>query len=92
MWAGEVPLGRSGAGRRLLRGAEPSAAGADRHIGSSGAEDAMRTDDREIVRATAEDIGGILDLQDRDLPRRGGAPSARLPRNGWKRRSPTCRS
>jgi len=42
----------------------------------------MRTDDREIVQATAEDIGGILGLQGRNLPHRDGALSARLPR-GW---------
>ena len=34
----------------------------------------------EIVQATAEDIDGIIDLQERNQPERGGALSARLPR------------
>jgi hypothetical protein len=43
-------------------------------------EDAMVIDEYEVVRAKAEDIGGILDLQERDRPERGGTLSARLPR------------
>ncbi len=39
----------------------------------------MATDDHEITLATAEDIDGILDLQERNQPERGGALSARLP-------------
>jgi hypothetical protein len=34
----------------------------------------------EIAQATAEDIGGILDLQERNQPERGGTLSARLSR------------
>jgi hypothetical protein len=51
----------------------------------------MAIDVCEIAQATAEDIDGILDLQERNQPERGGTLSARLPRDGWKRRSPTCR-
>ncbi len=51
----------------------------------------MPTEDCEIALATAEDIAGILDLQERNQPEWGGALSARLPRSGWKRRSPICR-
>ena len=40
----------------------------------------MAIDDCEIVQATPEDIDGILDLQGRNQPERGGALSARLPR------------
>jgi predicted GNAT family acetyltransferase len=40
----------------------------------------MLTGDCEIAQARAEDIGGILDLQERNQPERGGALSARLPR------------
>jgi L-amino acid N-acyltransferase YncA len=43
-------------------------------------EDAMAIDDYEVVRATAADIDGILDLQERNQPERGGTLSARLPR------------
>ncbi len=56
------------------------ATGADRHIGACGTEDAIATDDRETVQATAEGIGGIPDLQGRNLPHRDGTLSARLPR------------
>ncbi len=34
----------------------------------------------EIAQVTAEDIDGILDLQERNQPERGGTLSARLPR------------
>ncbi len=44
-------------------------------------EDAMAIDEYEVVRATAADIDGILDLQGRNQPERGGTPSARLPRD-----------
>ena len=47
---------------------------------SRAVEDAMQIDDHEITRATAEDIGGILDLQGRNLPHMDGTLSARLPR------------
>ena len=40
----------------------------------------MAIDGYEVVRATAADIDGILDLQERNLPHRGGALSARFPR------------
>ena len=40
----------------------------------------MAIDEYEVVRATAADIDGILDLQERNQPERGGALSARLPR------------
>jgi L-amino acid N-acyltransferase YncA len=40
----------------------------------------MAITDREIVQATVEEIGGILDLQERNQPERGGTLSARLPR------------
>ena len=40
----------------------------------------MLTGDCEVVRATPEDIGGILDLQKRNQPESGGTLSARLPR------------
>ena len=40
----------------------------------------MPIDDCEIVEATAEDIDGILELQERNQPERGGTLSARLPR------------
>jgi hypothetical protein len=40
----------------------------------------MLTEDCEIALATAEDIAGILDLQERNQPERGGTLSARLPR------------
>ena len=40
----------------------------------------MPIDQHEIVQAATEDIGGILDLQERNQPERGGALSARLPR------------
>ncbi len=40
----------------------------------------MPTEDCEIALATAEDIAGILDLQGRNQPERGGTLSARLPR------------
>jgi L-amino acid N-acyltransferase YncA len=40
----------------------------------------MAIDDCEITEATAEDIGGILDMQGRNQPERGGALSAPLPR------------
>ena len=43
-------------------------------------EDAMAIDEYEVVRATAADIDGILDLQERNQPERGGTLSARLPR------------
>ena len=36
--------------------------------------------DIEIAAATAEDVDGILDLQERNQPERGGMLSARLPR------------
>jgi L-amino acid N-acyltransferase YncA len=39
----------------------------------------MLIHEHEIVRATPEDIGGILDLQERNQPERGGTLSARLP-------------
>jgi hypothetical protein len=37
------------------------------------------TADIEIAAATAEDVDGILDLQERNQPERGGMLSARLP-------------
>ena len=40
----------------------------------------MVIDDHEVAHATAQDIDGILDLQERNLPHRGGTLSARLPR------------
>ncbi len=40
----------------------------------------MLTGDCEIAQARAGDIGGILDLQGRNQPERGGTLSARLPR------------
>ncbi len=40
----------------------------------------MTTNAHEIVQAAPEDIDGILDLQERNQPERGGALSARLPR------------
>src|SRR3712207_5386728 len=40
----------------------------------------MTADEPEIAEATAEDIDGILDLQERNQPERGGTLSARLPR------------
>src|SRR3712207_1011152 len=40
----------------------------------------MLTEDCEIALAAAEDIAGILDLQERNQPERGGTLSARLPR------------
>ena len=40
----------------------------------------MAIDGYEVLRATAEDIDGILDLQERNQPERGGTLSARLPR------------
>ena len=40
----------------------------------------MLIDGCEIVRATVRDIEGILDLQKRNQPERGGTLSARLPR------------
>ena len=55
-------------------------AGADRHVVPYGVEDTMLTGDCEVVRATPEDIGGILDLQKRNQPESGGTLSARLPR------------
>ena len=39
----------------------------------------MAIDDCEIVQATPEAIDGILDLQERNQPERGGTLSARLP-------------
>ena len=54
-------------------------------------EDAMANDEYEVVRATAADIDGILDLQGATSPN-GAAHCRRDSRgNGWKRRSPTCR-
>ncbi len=41
----------------------------------------MEVDDHEIVQAMAEDIGGILGLQGRNQPQRGGTLSARLPQD-----------
>jgi L-amino acid N-acyltransferase YncA len=38
--------------------------------------------DYEITLATADDIDGILDLQERNLPQRGGTLSARFP-HAW---------
>ncbi len=40
----------------------------------------MSADEPEITRAATEDIDGILDLQERNQPERGGTLSARLPR------------
>ena len=40
----------------------------------------MAIDDCEITQATAEDIDGLLDLQERNQPERGGTLSAWLPR------------
>ncbi len=40
----------------------------------------MQIDEHEIAQAAAEDIDGILDLQERNQPERGGTLSARLPR------------
>ena len=40
----------------------------------------MPIDDHEITQARAADIDGILDLQGRNQPERGGTLSARLPR------------
>jgi hypothetical protein len=40
----------------------------------------MAIDDHEITQAAADDIDGILDLQERNQPERGGTLSARLPR------------
>jgi hypothetical protein len=40
----------------------------------------MPVNNYEGVQATPEDIGGILDLQERNQPERGGTLSARLPR------------
>lgn len=37
-------------------------------------------DDYEITLATEDDIDGVLDLQERSLPHRGGTLSARFPR------------
>jgi L-amino acid N-acyltransferase YncA len=37
-------------------------------------------EDYEITLATADDIDGVLDLQERNLPHRGGTLSARFPR------------
>ncbi len=53
-------------------------AGADRHIIPYGVEDAMLTGDCEIAEARAEDIGGVLDLQERNQRGWGGRLSARL--------------
>ena len=39
----------------------------------------MAADDHEITQATAGDIDGILELQGRNQPERGGALAARLP-------------
>ncbi len=41
----------------------------------------MTTAAHEIVQAAREDIDGILDLQERNQPERGGTLSARLPRD-----------
>jgi hypothetical protein len=45
----------------------------------------MATSDYEIIQATAKDIDGILDLQERNQPERGGTLSARFPRACSKR-------
>ena len=45
----------------------------------------MATDDHEITLAMADDIDGILDLQERNQPERGGTLSARLPREWLER-------
>lgn len=45
-----------------------------------GVEDAVLIAGCEIVRATVGDVEGILDLQERNQPGRGGTLSARLPR------------
>ena len=52
----------------------------------------MATDDREIVQATAEDIRGILDLQERNHPS-GAARCRRGSRgSGWNGRWQKCPS
>ncbi len=45
----------------------------------------MLSDYCEIAQARAGDIGGILHLQERNQPERGGALSARLPREWLER-------